>query len=297
MEFVPKALILEDQNLKYDLKASLKREGFNIRIARSVDNLVALADADHYDASIIDIRLSKNGTEGLEAISRLRKIRPYMYLEVLTAYKEFEQQARVLGADNVSFKPGGVKGLATRVKRGILEKGLSIFTNNLGIEGISVDHLDVINNNYQSAKTVLNAEILTNCVLSINTFLDSCVSDLGSESKDIERIKKEIMEIMIKQLVNRSKLETPKTEKSLDPALINNKNYLGFIESRDELEKNYLNMYVAFVGGKFFDANSDLLELHKQLDNNHANEDAFIKKISKKEKIISFRGPRRIIRS
>jgi ActR/RegA family two-component response regulator len=297
MEFVPKALILEDQDLKYDLRESLKRGGFNIRIARSVNNLIALADADHYDASIIDIRLTKNGTEGLEAISRLRAIKPYMYLEVLTAYKEFGQQARELGADNISFKPGGVKGLATRVKRGILEKGLSVFTDELGIDRISVDHLDVTNSDYQSAKTILNAEILTKCVLDINSFLDSYASDLGLGSKDIERIKGEIMNIMVKQLMNRSISETPKKDKTLDPALANNKNYLGFIEHRSELEKNYLDMYVAFVDGKFFDANYDLLVLHKQLDNKHAQDDAFVKKISKKEKVISFRRPRRIIRS
>jgi ActR/RegA family two-component response regulator len=295
MECIQKVLILEDDKLKYGLRDLLIREGFNINIGRSVNQVLKLVEEDHFDAAIIDIRLSKQGTEGLEAISKLRAIKQNIYLEVLTAYKEYKHRALDLGADNVSFKPGGIKGLAPRIKRGILEKELSTFANELGINKIPVDFIDTDNDGYQSAQVLFNTEFLTKSIININSFLDSF--KLNIEQEKIERIKKGIMNIMIKQLTQKNISESPNFYEKVDPKLSNNENYLGFLKKIPELEKSYQDMYVAFVKGSFFEANVDLFELHSHLDQKYPQEDAFIKKISKEEKIILLKRPRRIIKN
>lgn len=297
MEFTPQALILEDEKLKYDLRESLKRGGFNTRLARSVNNFIALARTGKYDASVIDIRLTKGGTEGLEAISRVREINPTMYIEVLTAYKEFEQQALELGADNVSFKPTGARGLSPRIKCGIIKKNLSAICDNLGIDNSTVDCVDLTESDYQFSWAILNEDILTNCILDINYFLDTFASNLEFEPKDFERAKRDIGNIIINRFVNNSRLKKKESDKVLDPAHPQNNNYLAFVKHRSELEKKYNGLYIAIVNGNFFGANYDLLELHRQLDKKHAQEDAFIKRISKKEKVISLKRPRKIIRN
>jgi ActR/RegA family two-component response regulator len=297
MQCVPKVLILEDERLKYDLYKLLKADGFYPRIVRSVNHLVSLANEDHYDASIIDIKLSKEGTEGLEAIRKLRSIKPNMYLEVLTAYREFEKQALELGADTVSFKPGGINGLGQRIKCGMLDKSLSNFSNELGISKISMDRVFTDTNVNQSPQVVLNLGVLTKCATDINSFLDSYANNLGVNKNYIEHIKSEIVGIMINQLTDKNFTDKPMMEKSLDPQLANNVNYSKFIELRSELQKKYLDMYVAFVDGKFFSAKKELMDLLQQLDISYAQHDAFIKKISMKEKVITFNRPRKIIKN
>ena len=298
MECIPKALILEDEKLKYDLKKLLVAEGFKINIARSVKHLIKLAMEDHFDASIIDIKLSNEGTEGFDAIEKLRYIKPNIYIEVLTAYKEFGQRSIELGADQISFKPGGINGLAKRIRRGILEKEFSNFQYGMLKDQMALLNTpEIENNSHNSAKTALNINFLSKCITGINTQLDKLSSNTELTQQSINLIKKEVEEVMLRQLTEENKIKNNDNLQYVDPRLAGDINYSGFIDNYNSLKLKYPDMYVAFVNGKFYKANINIAELHKDLDRFHPKDNAFIKKITKHENIISLVKPRRILKN
>lgn len=293
MKFIPKVLLLEDQNLKYDIRDSLKKEGFVINIAGSVKNIIARAEKDHYDASIIDIRLSRGGKEGLEAIQKLREIKPNMYIEVLTAYKEFKDEALSMGADNVSIKPNGAKGLAPRIKRGIIEKSIRNLSTYIKIHDTAFSEIDVNEKGFQSAVTALNAIYLTKCASKISSLLDTYSFDREGEPNNLVKIKNEIFDIMIKELIMENKEEMILHNNSLESDI----NYRSYVENYDFLLRKYEGQFVAFKDGQVLFANDDILALHEILESNNSSDDVFIKKIELKKKIVSFRRPKRFYKN
>ena len=156
-----------------------------------------------------------------------------------------------------------------------------------------IDDFNIANTSDMSARVALNVDFMSQCISNINSHLDSLINNSELNDEKINYLKKEIGDVMIKQLIND---DDRTTFNRLDPELKNNNNYLSFLKSYTQLSQKYPELYVAFVDGKFFKANSDLMSLHIDIDKNHPNKQVFIKKIATAENIISLSRPRRIIK-
>ena len=94
MRLTPRVVLMDDETqIRRPFKRLLAKEGLDARIARSPAELIRIVSEDHFDAAIVDIRMSKTGTEGLSVISTLREMSPDMYVEALTAFGEFREEA------------------------------------------------------------------------------------------------------------------------------------------------------------------------------------------------------------
>ena len=122
----PYVVIMDDDvDLRRSFRDMLKKEQLNVRIARSKAELSKIVASAHYDAAILDIRMSPGGHEGLDAIKEIKDQHPGIYIEVHTGYKDYVSSALSLGADHVLIKPEGYgPEAAERIKRGIISKRL-----------------------------------------------------------------------------------------------------------------------------------------------------------------------------
>lgn len=204
MKVTPRVLLMDDEVVfRRSFQRVLQREGLDVRIATSVLHLVKLANKDHYDAGIIDIRMTEGGSEGLEATQQLRKMQPEMYLEVITAYEEYESPALEMGADAVFIKPKGTKSpeAAQRIRRGILKKRLECLAKAAGMDSQELLDLQLLDSGSQSAWAAVRVSVVTDCIAQMDSFLESIAEAQGLDRQIMDALRQGLIRFFAKQAV------------------------------------------------------------------------------------------------
>jgi DNA-binding response OmpR family regulator len=101
-------LIDDEEVIAFGFSIVLEESGVKVDCAQTLEEAQNCIDAHHYDAAIVDLRLS-NSTEmeGFDCIRLLRSRQSACKIIVMTAYggNGFKDQAMALGADLFFEKP------------------------------------------------------------------------------------------------------------------------------------------------------------------------------------------------
>ncbi len=104
----PRILLLDDEeSIIVPVAEYFQNLGWSVVAAREPEEAEALLEHDAFDLVILDLWVTRFGTEGLEVLRALRERGHWMPVIVLTGYasEEVEAEARCCGADAVLKKP------------------------------------------------------------------------------------------------------------------------------------------------------------------------------------------------
>lgn len=120
-----KVLIAEDDNdLRLNMVDILTLDGFDVVAVDSAEAAISECTKQVFDIALMDLLMS--GMTGVEAISNLRQLNPYMAVVIVTAYATVDTAVDAMkkGADSVITKPFNSTELTMTIKRSIAEKQL-----------------------------------------------------------------------------------------------------------------------------------------------------------------------------
>jgi two-component system response regulator (stage 0 sporulation protein F) len=105
----------DDANIRFLLQEELTLAGHSVRCA--ADGLAGLdaAEQEHPDLVILDLKMP--GMGGLEVLRRLKQTQPSLPVLLFTAYGDFHDEARSLGADGYLVKSYDFSALADTVQK------------------------------------------------------------------------------------------------------------------------------------------------------------------------------------
>lgn len=101
-----KALLVDDDALfRRTLARSLERRGFEVVVAGSIDEAVAIAAQESPDFALVDLRLGE--ASGLDLVRPLRDAHPSMRIVLVTGYASVATAVEAIkrGADHYLAKP------------------------------------------------------------------------------------------------------------------------------------------------------------------------------------------------
>ena len=81
---------------------------------------------------------------------------------------------------------------------------------------------------------------------------------------------------------------------SVDPELAQDPNYVAYKEQEEQLKREHLGEWVAFLQGELVAIEPDKESLFKKLDLDFPGEGGFVKEIVAKERVYHMRSPRRV---
>lgn len=116
-----KILIADDEpNIVISLEYLMKREGFEVLIARDGEEALALIEAERPDLVLLDAMMPKK--TGFEVLQAIGSRKPGLKIIMLTAKGRDTdiEKGRALGADDYVIKPFSTRELVERV-RGLLD--------------------------------------------------------------------------------------------------------------------------------------------------------------------------------
>jgi CheY-like chemotaxis protein len=307
MELKYRVAIMDDEPvIRRGIKNDLNRSGIYARIASSTNQLMNIVRSDHFDAGVIDIKMSKEGTEGLDAVEEIRRIRPGMYIEVLTAFKEFKNEAYSRGADLVLIKAEKKKDgaeEARRIKTGIISKRWSQLSKIIGIDIPDAkkrfDGIDF----YNAGWATIGAEIFSKFALQFFSTLNVDNKDLGLSDQAMQELKRSIGQTMIDIVLDKpgkaeKEIKMFEDQLLIDPSLESDENFIAFMEQKDKLRIEFgtKNIFVAFIDGKLCRASPDEDKLCREIDQQFPKKAAFVKKLDSVEKELDLHRPKRVLK-
>ena len=295
MEIRNKVILMDDEViLRQLLIKQLRRSGLYAVTARSPKELLRLARSDHFDAAVLDIRMSLEGEEGLRTLRELRNLKPNMYLEVITAFEEFEERAFEYGADAFFVKPKGTGiSFGERIRKGILTKELSRIQ-----EFSEIEVAGLVSANGHERFTVpwaaARVSVVRESLCALDRLLSTKRAEYGLDDGAAETLWEDMLGVLLGVITSS---EVSKEKSLSDDVLASNMNVLAFETKREELLKEFLGQYVAFCGGELVAVETSKVELFDCLERVCPGKTCFVKKVQKAERVVRFRRPRIVRKS
>jgi two-component system, OmpR family, response regulator RegX3 len=112
----PRILVVDDEeSITQFVSYNLKKEGYDVSVARDGDSALALAEKQRFDLVVLDIMLP--GIDGFEVCRRLRAKDDMPVLFLSARDTELDKVIGLeIGADDYLAKPFGIRELQARVK-------------------------------------------------------------------------------------------------------------------------------------------------------------------------------------
>ncbi|WP_076415862.1 response regulator [Shewanella sp. UCD-KL12] len=120
-----KVLIAEDDNdLRQNMVDILQLEGYEVIGVVSAEDAISACEKQTFDIALLDLVMP--GMTGVEAISNLRQLNPFLAIIIVTAYATVETAVDAMkkGADSVITKPFNSGELIVNLRRTLQEKEL-----------------------------------------------------------------------------------------------------------------------------------------------------------------------------
>jgi DNA-binding NtrC family response regulator len=126
-----KVLLVDDeQEFTQVLSERMKARGLNVVTADNGATAIQKAEAESFDAIILDIRMP--GMDGIETLRRLRKINPNLQVIMLTGQASVKAgiEATKLGALDFLEKPADLKQIMEKIQEAKVNKMLLVEKEN-----------------------------------------------------------------------------------------------------------------------------------------------------------------------
>ena len=114
----------DDADLRINMVEILELEGHQVIAVDCAEAAIAACERDTFDIALMDLLMP--GMTGVEAISNLRQLNPFLAIVIITAYATVDTAVDAMkkGADSVMTKPFNADELLMTIKRSIAEKKL-----------------------------------------------------------------------------------------------------------------------------------------------------------------------------
>jgi signal transduction histidine kinase len=174
----PNVIIIDDEKIAiHYLNTILRRnDQFTVRHTSNAKYGRYLIRNVPFDAGLIDIRLTPQGSEGTALINLLRRHAPFAYIEAITGFREFSDAARSQGADEVVEKPLDFENFEANENRiwiGIIQKKMLELSEKIAVEPRDlprpIGHEDYINVNWNNLWIDFNQTVTS--LVALNTSL------------------------------------------------------------------------------------------------------------------------------
>ncbi|MFU8819831.1 MAG: response regulator [Desulfurivibrio sp.] len=121
----PILVVDDDRELRQTIAEILVQEGFEVVTAESADRALELLEKSSFALILLDMIMP--GTDGMTAISLIRRIAPKIPVVIITAYASISNavQAMQQGADDYLTKPFKIEALLTTVRRNLAEAAIN----------------------------------------------------------------------------------------------------------------------------------------------------------------------------
>jgi|GEM_PF-145306 len=122
-----KVLLVDDeQDFLSIMSERMKARGMDVSTAASAKEAIQLAEAESFDAIILDLQMP--GMDGLEALRALKAKKPEIQVILLTGHATVEKsvEAMKLGAMDLMEKPADLKTLTDKIKKAQTRKKILI---------------------------------------------------------------------------------------------------------------------------------------------------------------------------
>jgi ActR/RegA family two-component response regulator len=114
----PRLLFVDDEaSIRLTLSAILGLEGFQVTVASTVAEALALITAERYDVLVSDLNIGQPG-DGFTVVSAMRRVQPNAVTLILTGYPAFEAALRAIReqVDDFFTKPTNVHDLIAAIR-------------------------------------------------------------------------------------------------------------------------------------------------------------------------------------
>jgi len=107
----------DEPGIRMTLPLILMQEGFDVSVAATVAEALALINRDQFDVLLADLNIGERG-DGFTLISAMRRVQPGAVTLILTGYPDFETALQAIRSqvDDYLTKPADVKQLVETIK-------------------------------------------------------------------------------------------------------------------------------------------------------------------------------------
>jgi DNA-binding NtrC family response regulator len=115
-------LVDDEEDLLEFLSKQLLKEGYTVRAASSGEGAIKVADQEHYDVAVVDLKMP--GMDGVETQRKLHEIQPLLQCIVLTAHGSIDSALESGHEDAFEYllKPVDYKELVATIKDAYAKK-------------------------------------------------------------------------------------------------------------------------------------------------------------------------------
>jgi two-component system response regulator RegA len=152
-------LVDDDQTFCLVLGEALRKRGFNVRIANSVEQALPVAEASPPEFAVLDLKMG--GATGLALVKRLHELDPHTRIVVLTGYASVATavEAIKLGATQYLAKPANADEIIAAFGH-IADSGAMLHTQPAKIDSLTWEHIQRVlqehGNNVSATARALN---------------------------------------------------------------------------------------------------------------------------------------------
>jgi DNA-binding NtrC family response regulator len=118
-----KVLLVDDeQDFLETLAERMRARGMNVSTTASAADAVKMAEAESYDAVVLDLKMP--GMDGLEVLSAIKERNPDIQVILLTGHATLEKgiEAMKMGAMDFIEKPADIQVLTEKIKQAQSQK-------------------------------------------------------------------------------------------------------------------------------------------------------------------------------
>jgi DNA-binding response OmpR family regulator len=158
----PRILFVDDEpSIRITLSAILQHHGFQVTVASTVAEALALITAEHYDVLLSDLNIGQPG-DGFTVVSAMRRVQPEAVTLILTGYPAFETALRAIReqVDDFLTKPADVETLVASIKAKLLNRHAPLQHKIKRLSAVIAEHkAEIVDDWYRRAEQ--NSELGT----------------------------------------------------------------------------------------------------------------------------------------
>jgi len=145
----PTLLLVDDDDLYATVLArALERRGYEVRVARGLDEAIEASSRGQFEFAVIDLKLPDGS--GLKLVPRLRLLNPAMRIVVLTGHGSIPTaiEAIKLGATYYLTKPAGADDVVAAFARDGADDDVPVNEKPMSVSRVEWEHINQVLREY-----------------------------------------------------------------------------------------------------------------------------------------------------